>query len=168
MSMPTEKQVPRLLAAARKVIAEVPYCWVATRALDGGTNARAVRAFAGEPCDDEWTRRFLTLREARKAAEIRVAPLVTLAFQHASGEAFVALAGRAELIDDREVTRRLWLMTSGAALYPDGFVDANMIVAKLAVERIEIHVRGVTAEPWGHGRTLLHRGQSNGWHLTVN
>jgi hypothetical protein len=80
---------------------EVPYCWVVTRAVDGGVNARAVRAFSGEPDDDEWTRRFLTLREARKAAEIRVAPQVTLAFQHASGEACVALA-RAGGTDSRQ------------------------------------------------------------------
>jgi general stress protein 26 len=125
---------------------EVPYCWVVTRAVDGGVNARAVRAFSGEPDDDEWTRRFLTLREARKAAEIRVAPQVTLAFQHASGEACVALAGRAELIVDKAMIRSLWL-ECGASAYPEDFVASKMTVAKVGVERIEIHVRGVTAEP---------------------
>jgi general stress protein 26 len=156
--------VERLLAAARKTIAEVAYCWVVTRAVDGGANARVVRVFFGEPGDDEWTRRFLTLCSARKTAEMRADPRVTLAFQHSSGEAYVALVGRAELIDDKAVVRSLW-QPSWDDLYPAGFIDANMIVAKHAVERIELHIRGVTAEPWGHGRTLVERREPNGWRL---
>jgi general stress protein 26 len=165
--MMTEEQMPLLLAAARKTIAETPYCWVVTRAVDGGANARVVRAFPGEPDDDAWTRRFLTLREARKTAEMQITPQVTLAFQHASGEAYVALAGRVALIDDKTAMRSLW-QPNWDALYPAGFIDANMIVVKLTVERIEIHVRGVTAEPWGHGRTLLQRGGPHGWQLANN
>jgi len=158
------EQLDRLLAAARETIAKVPYCWVATRAEDGGANARAVRSFAGAPDGDEWTRRFLTRRGSRKADEIRRAPRVTLAYQHTSGDAYVALAGHADLVDDRTEMRMLW-QTAWDALFPEGFADANMIVVRVAVDRIEIHARGVTAEPFGHGRTLLERAPAGGWRL---
>jgi general stress protein 26 len=156
--------IERLLAAARKTIVEVPYCWVVTRAVGGGANARAVRVFSGEADDDEWTRRFLTRRNSRKAVEMTVDPQVTLAFQHASGEAYVALAGRVTLIDDKAAARSLW-QPNWDDLYPAVLIDTEMIVVKHAVAQIEFHIRGVTAEPWGHGRTLLARGGPNGWHL---
>lgn len=170
--MPTTTRVPaaieettdRLLAAARATIAGVRYCWVATRAEDGGTNARAVRSFAGAPGSDEWTRRFLTRRGSRKAADIRRAPRVTLAYQHDSGDAYVALAGRAHLVDDRTEMRSLW-QASWDELFPEGFADANMIVVEVETDRIEIHARGVTAEPFGHGRTLIERMAAGAWRL---
>jgi hypothetical protein len=75
------------------------------------------------------------------------------------------LAGRAALIDDK-AAMRLLCPPSLDALYPEGFIDANMIVIELAPERIEMQIRGVTPEPWGHVRTLLQRGGPKGWHLT--
>ena len=41
--------------------------------------------------------------------------------------------------------------------FPPGFADANMIVIQVDVDRIEVHVRGLTPEPFGAGRTLLGR-----------
>ena len=34
------------------------------------------------------------------------------------------------------------------ASFPPGFADEHMIVVHVAVERIEVHVRGVTREPF--------------------
>jgi hypothetical protein len=48
-----DETIARLLAAARETIANVRYCWLATRAEEGGAHARAVRAFAGLPDDDD-------------------------------------------------------------------------------------------------------------------
>ena len=155
-------QIDRLLAVARDTIAAVRCCWVATRAEEGGANARAVRSFAGADGGDEWTRRFLTRRGSRKVAEIRGDPRVTLAYQHDSGDAYVALVGRAHLVEDRAEMRNLWYGNVAAA-FPDDFVDANMIVVKVEVDRIEIHARGVTAEPFGHGRTLIEHDAADGW-----
>ncbi len=76
----------------------------------------------------------------------------------------MALAGHAELVDDRTEMRSLW-HTAWDALFPAGFADANMIVVRVAVDRIEMHARGVTAEPFGHGRTLLERASTGGWRL---
>ncbi len=71
-----------------------------TSAGDGHANARVVKAFPNGDGEDLWTRWFLTLRAGRKSAEIRAAGRVTLACQHNSGNAYVTIAGRAEIIDE--------------------------------------------------------------------
>lgn len=158
----TETQILQFLAAARETIAAVPICWLATRSLEGGTNARAVNCSGGRPGSDEWTRRFLVRGSSRKVAEMRAAPWVTLAFQHASGDRYVALGGRATIIEDVAEMRTMWPSNLDAR-FPPGFADANMIVIQVDVDRIEVHVRGLTPEPFGHGRTLLERQPEGSW-----
>ena len=154
-------QVERLLAAARRTIGEVPYCWVVTAAGNGDAHARAVKTFPNEEREDVWTRWFLTSRTGRKAAEIRQSGRVTLAYQHQSGEAHVALAGRAEIIDEPEaVESRLKEVYD-----PDGMLAGKLVAVRLSGERLELHLRGVTAEPWGHGRTWLDRMADGSWRL---
>jgi general stress protein 26 len=158
----TQRQLEQFLASARRTIAEVENCWLATRSQDGGANARAVRAHAGAAGSDEWTRRILVRRGSRKVGEIRAAPLVTLAYQQDSGDRYVALSGRASLLEDNAQMRSLW-SSAMDPYFPAGFADANMIVLQVDVERIEVHARGVTREPFGTGRTLLQRDGSAGW-----
>jgi general stress protein 26 len=137
----SETQIKEFLNAARGTIAAVPICWLVTRSLEGGTNARAVNSSAGPAGSDEWTRRFLVRRSSRKVGEMRTAPLITLAFQHPSGDRYVALGGRATIIDDIAEMRTMW-STDLDAHFPPGFADANMIVIQVDVDRIEVHVRG--------------------------
>lgn len=158
----TATDILGFLAAARQTIAEVPVCWLATRSLEGGTNARAVSTSAGPAGSDEWTRRFLVRRSSRKVSELRAAPLVTLAFQHPSGDRYIALGGRAAIIDDVAEMRTMWSSELDAH-FPPGFADANMIVIRIDVDRIEVHVRGLTPEPFGAGRTLLQRQAAGAW-----
>jgi len=158
----TPEQIAQYLAAARETIATVPHCWLATRSAEGGANARAVRAQPGRQSDDEWTRRFLVRRSSRKVAEMREAPLVTLAYQHPSGDQYVALGGRATIVEDTAEMRTMWSSAQDAQ-FPPGFADANMIVIRVEVDRIEVHIRGLTPGPFGHGRTLLQRDGAGGW-----
>jgi len=158
----TDADIVRFLAAARETIAEVPICWLATRSLDGGTNARAVNSSAGPAGSDEWSRRFAVRRSSRKVAEMRAAPLVTLAFQHPSGDRYVVLGGRATIKEDVAEMRSLWPSRLDAQ-FPLDFADANMIVIHFETDRIEVHARGLTAEPFGHGRTLLQRQSAGAW-----
>ena len=158
----TETEIVRFLAVARETIAAVPICWLATRSLEGGTNARAVNSSAGPAGSDEWSRRFLVRRSSRKVAEMRAAPLVTLAFQQPSGERYVALGGRAEIKEDVAEMRSLWPSRLDAQ-FPPGFADANMIVIQVEADRIEVHARGLTPEPFGHGRTRLERQAAGSW-----
>jgi general stress protein 26 len=158
----TEGDILQFLAAARETIVAVRVCWLATRALEGGTNARAVNCSAGPPGSDEWTRRFLVRRSSRKVAEMRAAPMVTLAFQDPSGDRYIALGGRAKIIEDVAEMRTMWPSHLDKH-FPPGFADANMIVIEVDVDRIEVHVRGLTPEPFGHGRTLLQRQPTGTW-----
>jgi len=159
----TQQDIDRFLAAAHAAVEEVPYGWLATRSADGGTNARAVRVNAGLPGSDPWLRRFIVRRSSRKVSEMREAPRITLAFQHDAGDRFIALGGVATLIEDRAEMRTMWPDAANER-FPPGFADANMIVVHVHVDRIELHVRGVTREPFGHGRTLLERNGDGGWH----
>ena len=159
---PNEDQIARLLQAARETIAGIRYCWLATRALGDGANPRAVRAHAGSLGGDEWTRRFLVRQGSRKVGEIDRDPRVTLAYQDMTGDAYVALGGLAHLVRDRAEMRSLW-PDSADKLFPEGFADANMIVVRVEIDRIEIHARGVTSEPFGHGRTLIERETTGAW-----
>src|SRR5438477_3513731 len=158
----TETDILQFLDAARETIAAVPVCWLATRSLEGGTNARAVSSSAGPSQSDEWTRRFLVRRSSRKVAEMRAAALVTLAFQHSSGDRYIALGGRATIIEDVAEMRTMWSSDLDRH-FPPGFADANMIVIQVDVDRIEVHVRGLTPEPFGAGRTLLERQPAGSW-----
>lgn len=158
----TLEEIARFLAAARATIADIRFAWLATRSADGGANARAVHVHPGPTGSDEWIRRFVVRRGSRKVAEMRAAPLVTLAFQHGSGEAYVALGGTAFLLEDNAEMREMW--PAGAdARFPPGFADAHMMAVRVDVDRIEVHVRGVTREPFGHGRTLLQRDGRAEW-----
>jgi len=158
------RHVGRLLTAARDAISAVPICWVATPSEDGRcANVRAVRDCTGDGGEaDAWTRWFLARPDSRKAAEIRRTGRATLAYQHGSGDAYVTLCGRAELVADRqEVEARLRRTVDD----PAGPLAAKLVAVRVTVDRVEVHVRGVTAEPWGQGRTLLERDADGAWRL---
>ena len=155
-------EIERLLVAARETVERLPVCWLATRAETGGAHCRAVRIRASPVGRDAWTRRFLCRRGSRKAAEMALDPLVTLAFQDDGRQIFLGLGGPVSLIDDRVEMRDMWPEAMDA-IYPPGFADANMIVARVEIDRIEIHARGITPEPFGHGRTLLMRDGKDAW-----
>ena len=72
-----------------------------TKAMELIAASRIVKAQPGGAGEDFWIRWFLTPRVGRKAAEMRTTGRVTLAYQHDSGNAYVALSGAAELTDDR-------------------------------------------------------------------
>jgi len=58
--------------------------------------------------------------------------------------------------------RTMWSSDMDAH-FPPGFADANMIVIQVDVDQIEVHVRGLTPEPFGAGRTLLERQSAGSW-----
>ncbi len=71
----------------------------------------------------------------------------------------MTLSGPAELVDDRRV------VAAGLRTVddPDGSLAARLVAVRVAVDHLELHVRGVTAGPWGHGRTLLGRDGRGAW-----
>ena len=147
-------RIERLLTAARNTIVGVPFCWVVMPTPDGvSANARIVKTQPSGTGEDFWTRWFLSPRTGRKSVEIRAAGRVTLAYSTISWDAYVVLTGPAELIDDREEVDSRFR----GSVYddPQGPTAASLIAVKVTADHLELHVRGVTAEPWGRGRTLL-------------
>jgi general stress protein 26 len=53
---------------------------------------------------------------------MRAAPMVTLAFQHSSGDRYVALGGRATIIEDVAEMRTMWSSDLDTN-FPPGFAD---------------------------------------------
>src|ERR1041384_51759 len=96
--------VNRLLEAATTAVGRVRYCWLVT-AIDGACRARPMGRLAREPGDDPWLPRFLTDGHSAKARELGAKPEVSVIFDDDAHEAYVALGGRAALIEDKAEIR---------------------------------------------------------------
>jgi len=97
--------------------------------------------------------------------DIRRAGNVGLIFQHDRDEAFVALIGRATLIEHGSEVRRLWKATYDA-YFPSEADRANAAFVEVNVERMELWIRGVTQEPFGLHPTTLERDAGGTWRLS--
>jgi general stress protein 26 len=160
-------RVDRLLTAARDTMARVTYCWAATPSGDGGVNLRLVGPIPAVSGEEDWTIWFVTSGGSRKAADIRRAGRLTLGYQHRPDRApddYVALIGRAALVEDRSEIRGRWL-ERWRLYFPGGPDDPDTIFVRMNVERIELCVRGVTAEPFGSRHSVLERGDGRSWKI---
>jgi len=100
---------------------------------------------------------------ARARRRIFDAPACSqLGYQHHPDRAYVALIGRAVLIEDRYEIRRRWL-EKWRLFFPGGPDDPDTIFVRMNVDRIELCVRGVTPEPFGSRPSVLERGDDRSW-----
>jgi len=153
-----------LLAGAAKTIGNARYCWLVTTAEDGGANPRPMGRVPLDADEGEWTMRFITDRRSRKVADMRRADRVAIIFQQAPDDAFVTLIGKATLHEsESEVGERC---TDAYDAYFPGEADrANAIFVEVDIERIELWIRGVTAEPFGLRTTILERDAGRSWRV---
>jgi general stress protein 26 len=156
--------VDRLLAGARKVVADVRYCWLVSDDGAGGVNARPMGRVPPDADEDGWTIRFLADRRSRKVADIGRTSRVELIFQRGSDDAFVTLVGRAALQDDESEVRRRW-KRAYEAYFPGERDRANAVFVEVDVERMELWIRGVTPEPFGLQTTVLEQDAAGAWRL---
>ena len=151
-----------LLAGAPKTMAAVPYCWLVTAGADGA-HARPMGRLPPDAGEDALTIRFLTDDRSSKASEIRRDGVVTAIFDDQANDGYVAVTGRATLQEDRGEVRRRW--KRGYDLYfPSEDDRAHATFVEVAVERLELWIRGVTPEPFGMNTTVLER-DGGGWRL---
>jgi general stress protein 26 len=162
--MSQTEDVSRLLAGAAKTIAGIRYCWLVTEAESGGLNARPMGQLLTDAGENDWIIRFVTDGRSRKAFDLRHAAEVGLIFQHAD-DAFVALIGKAILIENASEVRQLW-KEAYSAYFPGEGDRANAAFVQVDVDRMELWVRGVTPEPFGLHPTTLERGAEGVWRLT--
>jgi general stress protein 26 len=155
----------RLLGLARKLIGDLTFCVAVTAGEEGETNARVVQP---RPLGADWTVDVLTNRRCRKVREIERSGRMTLLYQHDADRSYVALVGRASIVEDRALKRATWT-PAHARWNPNGPDDPDTVYARLVTERIEIWsaVHDVMPEPQGYSAALLLR-DGDGWRYAAS
>jgi general stress protein 26 len=137
-----------LIAGAAKTMASQRYCWLMTTAQDG-IHARPMGRIPAEAGED--------------ASEIRRCGKITALYEHQPSDGYVTVTGTAVLQDDPAVVCRRW-KRGYEAYFPTEADRAHALFVEVAIERMELWIRGVTPEPFGTKPTVLER-EGKGWRL---
>jgi general stress protein 26 len=151
----TKTEVRGLLTGAAKTIRAVRYCWLVTKSADG-FNARPMGRVLPDESEDGWTIRFVTDGRSRKAHEVCGGQEVGLMFQSDPDEAYVALFGKARLLERVSDVGRFW-KKHYEVYFPTPADRAAAAFIEVDVTRMELWIRGVTPEPYGVQATKLAR-----------
>jgi general stress protein 26 len=157
-------QVSRIIAAAQNTMAQVANCWLITIGQHGEPNARIVSPIPGVESDEEWTIWFLTSRGSRKIADIRRDDRITVGYQYDPDSAYVVLAGRGTISEDRSEIARRWDQ-SWNRVFPAGAEDPDALFVKGTIDRIELWnlAQKITPAPFGKRPAVLIRDVTRGW-----
>jgi general stress protein 26 len=121
-----------LVVAAREIMTAQTYCALITLDATGRPQVRTMNPF---PPEDDMTVWIATNTTTRKAAEIRRDPRVTLYYaDHAKATGYVAMTGRATLVDDMsEILKRR------RAYWDQAFPGLkDLVLIKVVPERIDV------------------------------
>ena len=152
------------LRAAAEKIKSIRFCWLITADDDGSLRPRPMGQIPRDPDEDECTLRFITDGNSPKVADIRRNDQVSVVFQHAAEDVYVALTGKANLAEGKPEIRRRWTAAYDA-FFRDGPDQSSAIFLTVAVARVELWIRGVTPEPFGLRTTIIERDAADGWRL---
>jgi general stress protein 26 len=133
----------KVLEAAREIMGAQQYCALITMDDTALPQVRTMNPFPPEEGMVVW---MATNTRSRKVAAIRKNPRVTLYYaDHAKATGYVALAGKAELVDDmQEVVKRK------RAYWDTAFPGLkNIVLIKVVPERIEVvnYKHGFNGDP---------------------
>ncbi len=133
----------RLIAAAREIMGAQTYCALITLDETGRPQVRTMNPF---PPEEDMTVWFATNTRSRKVREMRRDPRVSLYYaDHAKATGYVALTGRAVLIEDmQEILKRK------RAYWDQAFPGLkNLVLIKVVPERLDVlnYKAGVQADP---------------------
>jgi len=156
--------VSQLLEAAATLIANVANCWLVTMSRSGGANVRPMGRVPLDPNLNDWKFLFLTDGRSRKIGEIRSVNRVQVIFQNDPDEAYATLAGVAKPIVDRSEVEALWRARYDVH-FPTHEDRAHATFLEIAVDRMELWIRGVTPEPFGIRPTVIKREIGGEWRL---
>jgi general stress protein 26 len=140
---PAPEERARLIAAAREVMGAQTYCALITIDEAGRPQVRTMNPF---PPEEDMTVWFATNTRSRKVQEIRRDPRVTLYYSdHKTAIGYVALAGRAVLVEDmQEILKRK------RAYWDQAFPGLkNLVLIKVVPERLDVlnYKAGTKADP---------------------
>jgi general stress protein 26 len=132
-----------LIAAAREIMTAQTYCALITIDETGRPQVRTMNPF---PPDENMTVWFATNTRSLKVQQMRKDPRVTLYYaDHTKATGYVALAGRAELTEDRtEILKRK------RAYWDQAFPGLkNLVLIKVVPERLDVldYKAGTQANP---------------------
>ena len=121
-----------LFVAAREIIKETTYCGLVTVDSTGQPQIRTMNPF---PVNDELITWFATSRKSRKVREIKNNPKVCVYYaNHLSAKGYVNITGTAEVIDDKELLKKMkrdyW---SGIPNWQDIFVLIKIVPKTIEV-----------------------------------
>jgi general stress protein 26 len=156
--------VKALLGAAAAKISKVRYAWLLTSPGEGGVRPRPMGRLPRDAEDDEWRLRFITDGRSPKVADMRREGRVSVIFQHDPDDVFVAVTGKASLVEDKPEIRRRWAPAYNV-YFPAGPDQSSAIFVTIDAISIELWIRGVTSEPFGLRTTVIERDAARGWQL---
>ncbi len=154
----------RLLEGAVAALRKAPVCWLATAGDLAAGDQRPMGLLLNDSDFERWTLLFLTDARSRKATEIRADGAVAILAQHAPDDAFLRLLGRAVLIESAAEVAARW-NDAYAAFFP-GDARAHAVFVEVAIQRLELWIRGVTPEPYGLRTTIVER-TGEGWRAAL-
>jgi general stress protein 26 len=115
------------------IIEQVGVCMLTTR-FAGGLRARPVEA---RPDREAGLIFFVTDIHSTKEDEIEVAPDVGLVFIDSSDKAYLSVTGRARVLRDVEMTKRVWQKTD-EVWWPGGPDDPNVCLLRIEPSTAEL------------------------------
>ncbi|RPJ87136.1 MAG: hypothetical protein EHM18_02670 [Acidobacteria bacterium] len=132
----------KIIAAARELMAAQTYCALITVDQTGRPQVRTMNPF---PPEEDMTVFMATNTRSRKVQEIRNDSRVCLYYaDHSKATGYVALSGRAALVDDmKEIQKRK------RAYWDQAFPDLkNLVLIKVVPERLDVlnYKQGVNAD----------------------
>ncbi|MCL4880356.1 MAG: pyridoxamine 5'-phosphate oxidase family protein [Anaerolineae bacterium] len=139
--------IQKILESARATIKIVDYCFFITLDETGHPNARLMQHFKA---DDTLTIWFGTSPKSRKVQEIQRDNRVTVALFDPGENAYVALKGTAELVDDLEKRKSMWY-ESWIAFFPAGPAGDDYVLLKFVPMQLEVlnFAHSITPPPFG-------------------
>ena len=112
------------------LMSDMPIAMMTTFGPDGPRSIPMARQEV-EPGAELW---FITARDTRHVTDLRADPRVLLTFS--ARDAWVAVTGRGEVVDDLDKLRALW-NTFAEAWLPGGPEDPSAVLIRVDVERGE-------------------------------
>ena len=106
-------------------------CVLTTLGGDGHFRSRPMQM---QRHDDDGVLWFATSLDSRKCEDLREHPRCAVAFL--KGHTYVSISGRAELVQDRALVRKLW-NAGWRAWFPDGPEQADLVLLKIEPEHVE-------------------------------
>jgi len=132
-----------LLGAAREIMESARYCALVTLDESGSPRVRTMDPF---PPDADMTVWMGTNRKTRKVTEIEEDARVVLYYYSPDAVGYVAITGRAHLVDDAEEKATRW-KAEWEAFYQDR--ESEYLLIQVTPERLEVldYSRGIVAHP---------------------